>query len=366
MSRLGSESRFPGGGGAGGDWQGIRPRADNPMSWSLPMLRIARIDVRIHVFFLAVVLIELARAAVAGREAGAGVPLGVAWTAVALIFLWWLVLAHECAHQLASRSLGGTSTEVLMWPLGGLALPQLPQSVRAHLLVALAGPAVNVLIFVVLAIVLWFGTGSYAATVPALLDPDGIMKGIITTAGSWWLTALFIAHWMNLLLLAANLLPIFPFDGGRVLHAILWQSQGYVAAMRVTARVGLICAVCFGIAAIIFERGAWAAYMIAIAFFCGYVCYSSLRKLEFTESEMEKPTDEGWTPVESEEDVVARISGAPTEDVQQSRREEKAQESASQLDVVLDKIRVSGIKSLSFRERRLLRKATRQRRKDSS
>ena len=133
--------------------------------------------------------------------------------------------------------------------------------------------------------------------------------------------------------------------------------------MRTSARVGLVGAVCLGIVAILFERGAWAGYMIAVTFFCGYVCYGSLRRLEFTEFEMESPTDAGWTPVESEEDVIGRISGTPTEDPAESRRAKQVERNARQLDQILDKIRTSGIGSLGFRERRVLRKATRQRRK---
>ena len=45
--------------GAGGDWKGVPPRVDNPMSWSLPLFRLSGIDVRIHLIFLAVIVIEL-------------------------------------------------------------------------------------------------------------------------------------------------------------------------------------------------------------------------------------------------------------------------------------------------------------------
>ena len=105
---------------------------------------------------------------------------------------------------------------------------------------------------------------------------------------------------------------------------------------------------------------------IAIAFFCGYVCYTSMRRLEFTEREMEEPTDAGWTPVESRDDVVGRISSVEQAERAEARKEEKVRKHAERIDRVLEKIQSSGMDSLSFRERRLLRKATRQRRREDS
>ena len=108
-------------GGLGGDWGGIRPKIEDPMSWSLPMARLGRAELRIHGLFLLFILIQLARAVVAPRDSEAYAPLDLPWTAVWLIFLWWIVLAHELGHTLVNRAMGGAPSEILMWPLGGLA-----------------------------------------------------------------------------------------------------------------------------------------------------------------------------------------------------------------------------------------------------
>ena len=81
--------------GLGGDWGGVRPRVEDPMSWSLPMARLGGAELRIHALFLLFVLVQLARAVVADRDPDAYAPLDLPWTAVWLIFLWWVVLAHE-------------------------------------------------------------------------------------------------------------------------------------------------------------------------------------------------------------------------------------------------------------------------------
>ena len=233
--------------GAGGDWKGVPPRADNPMSWSLPLFRLSGIDVRIHLIFLAVIVIELGRAALAGREPGSGVPLGLTWTAIGLAMLWLVVLVHEFAHCLVARRLGGTAIEILAWPLGGLATPTPPTRWKAHLITALAGVLVTLLVFVVLGAVLWFRTGSIAATFPNVLSSNGTLDGMMATSNSWWLTLLFVTHWMNAILLLVNLLPILPFDGARILQALLWRGRGFGPAMRLTERIGGYGAVVLGV-----------------------------------------------------------------------------------------------------------------------
>ena len=350
--------------GAGGDWKGVPPRADNPMSWSLPLFRLLGIDVRIHLIFLAVILIELGRAALTGREPGTGVPLGLAWTAIGLAMLWLVVLVHELAHCLVARRLGGTASEILTWPLGGLATPTPPTRWTAHLMTALAGVLVTLLLFIALAVVLWIRTGSIAATFPNVLSTDGPLDGMMATSSSWWLTLLFVTHWMNTIVLLVNLLPILPFDGARVLQALLWRGRGYGPAMRLTERIGGYGAVVLGVLAILVAEGVWTAYLLAIAFFCGVVCFGARKQREFTDEELGMPSAEGWIPVEDDSDVVGRI-GEPAPSAPKRGAGKDAEPDADAIDALLDKIRRSGVSSLTRRERRVLKRATQHRRRNS-
>lgn len=347
-----------GGAGSGfaGDWGGLRPRFEDPMSWSLPMASVGKIDLRIHALFLLFVVIELARATLVDRDSGGYAPLALPWTALWLIFLWWLVLAHEVGHTVVARMLGGKPREILMWPLGGLARARTYPGWSAYLLTSLAGPAVNLIVFVVLGSVLLWQTGNMSVVFPPpLLDSEFLAPGIVATADSWFLTGLFIIHWANAIVLAFNLLPLFPFDGAHIVLALVWRSKGYVPAMRVVARMGVIGAVVLGILAILLASGVNAAYTIALAFFCGLISVNSMRRLEFTEEMLEdSESGEGFEYSDSPEEsgVIGRFTA--TVDRKQNPK----------VDQILEKIQTKGLKSLSFRERWALRRATRRHRKE--
>ena len=189
---------------------------------------------------------------------------------------------------------------------------------------------------------------------PGLFDGEAILDGLFATAGSWWLTLLFIAQWLNGLVLVANLLPILPFDGGRILEALIRRFRPRTTAMRINERVGGIGAIALGVASILLAEGVWSAYLIAVAFFCGYVCFGAGRRRALTEAFLES-FEGDWSPVEDDPEVVGRIGSGEGATKRQGPSDEE-------VDALLDKIRTSGAGSLSWRERRVLRRATRHRR----
>ncbi|MFO0911571.1 MAG: site-2 protease family protein [Pirellulales bacterium] len=138
------------------------------------------------------------------------------------------VLLHEFGHALTARQMGIPTREITLMPIGGVArLARMPEKPWQEILVALAGPAVNLVILVVL-----FG-------------------GWWLLGGNWdvaWRDPLFrtLAQ-ANGMLMLFNLLPIFPMDGGRVLRAVLGLRWTYVQATRVAARVGQVAAVGLGV-----------------------------------------------------------------------------------------------------------------------
>ena len=115
-------------------------------AWSFPVpwLRPFGITIRIHWMFPVVALGLILQTALARNEAGtaARYPDG-AWIDMALILglLFFSVLLHEFGHCLAARMVHGDASEVLLWPLGGLAYVDVPHTPRAHFLTAAAGPA---------------------------------------------------------------------------------------------------------------------------------------------------------------------------------------------------------------------------------
>ena len=194
------------------------------MTWSFPIGVVQGTTIRIHVTFL-LLLLWIGGSGFAhggAREATASVVF------VCLLFL--CVLLHEFGHVIAARRYGVKTPDITLLPIGGVAqMERIPEKPQEELVVALAGPAVNVVIAAVLFLLLGGFPPLDAAT--ELHSPgQGILERLA---------------WVNLTLVVFNLLPAFPMDGGRVLRAFLAFRMGHVQATQVAAAVGQ--AVAFGL-----------------------------------------------------------------------------------------------------------------------
>ena len=123
----------------GGDWQGLRPTFDNPMTWALPIGRFAGITVRLHFVFLLLIAIWLVQTVLEAT------PATLVPNLMLIGALILMVLLHEFGHCIACRWVGGQANEILMWPLGGLAYTQPPNTWQANLVTTIGGPLVNVI-----------------------------------------------------------------------------------------------------------------------------------------------------------------------------------------------------------------------------
>jgi Zn-dependent protease len=337
----------------GGDWQGLRPSFDNPLSWSLPILRVAGITVRVHVLFLLFIIIVLLRALASPDRDDASTLLDVRLVAAGLACLFTIVLMHEFGHCLACRWSGGEASEILMWPLGGLAFCRPRPRWSSHLATAVGGPAVNVVFCTVATILLVVQVQDRPGV--TLANPLRVYAALAGLNDSWPLTILYLVNWCSLVLLAFNLVPVFPLDGGRILQAVLWRRLGYAASMRLSVRIGYVGAIALGLLGVFIH---WA--VIAVACFGGIVCYLTHRQLEFTE----------WLMDEDGEGVLVPDGDDPSSAGRSIRRERQARRRAAieaeeeqQVDAILQKIAEAGMASLSARERRLLRRVTERRRR---
>jgi Zn-dependent protease len=157
---------------------------------------------------------------------------------------------HEFGHALAARRYGIRTRDITLLPIGGVArLERMPENPRQELVVALAGPAVNVAIVILLTLVL---------TPAALL---GSLREFQLPGGAF-LTRLL---WANVVLVIFNLIPAFPMDGGRVLRAILAMLTGnHNTATQIAARVGQGLAIVFFLIGVF--KG-WNPFLILIALF---------------------------------------------------------------------------------------------------
>ncbi|HET8777741.1 MAG TPA: site-2 protease family protein [Candidatus Limnocylindria bacterium] len=190
------------------------------MESSLTLGRVAGIRVGINwtwLFVFALVTWSLATAVFPNRNPGLDDGTYWAMAGVAAVLFFGSILLHELGHALQARRDGIEIEGITLWLFGGVAaLKSPPRSSGAELRMAAAGPLVTVAIAVV--------SIAIAALAPLPTAVDGVVA---------WL------GYINVFLLAFNLVPALPLDGGRILHALLWHARGeLVAATRTAATIG--------------------------------------------------------------------------------------------------------------------------------
>jgi len=154
-----------------------------------------------------------------------------AWSLIFVLAIFFCVILHEFGHALTAKRYGIQTKDIILLPIGGLArLEKLPEDPKQELWVALAGPLVNVVIFLILSIVI-----SISGIQLAEMDS-------IQLRGNTLL--LFLAS-ANLILAIFNMIPAFPMDGGRVLRALLSLRMPRVRATAIAGGIGQILAITF-------------------------------------------------------------------------------------------------------------------------
>lgn len=221
------------------------------MRGSFRLGSLAGIDIKIHFTFPLILL--YGAIAFAGKEATLGRAL---FGAALMAALFVCVVLHEMGHSLVARRFGIPVREIILLPIGGVALlGKNPKKPIEELLIAVAGPAVNVVIALVLGVVL-FAQG----TLQPGLGPEVVGQPSLETA----LLTLFVA---NVTLVLFNLVPAFPMDGGRILRALLAMSMGFPKATRVAAGLGQVLAAVAGVAAVF--SGNFMLALVALFVFFG-------------------------------------------------------------------------------------------------
>ena len=338
----------------GGDWRGIRPSFDNPMSWALTMFRVAGISVRIHLAFVVFIVIMLLRSL---SSPGRDMTLPeFSIVATAMGALWLIVLAHEFGHCLACRWTGGDADEILMWPLGGLAYCRPASNWKSHMATVLGGPMVNVVLCAVAGTMLGLLTGQWLGiAVPSPLDPyNGLAHVSVNTFAH---QALVIVNATSFLLLLFNLLPIFPMDGGRIVQIALWPRWGWSRSMMFAVRTGFIGSI------LLFIYGMVVGNMLVamLAIFGGFTCYLTHKQVQWTDAALLESDDYAMSLTSSDEESAGEAAGGWREQRAQ-RMAQREQEEAREVDLILEKIASSGIESLTRRERALLKRVTERKR----
>jgi len=168
---------------------------------SIHLFRLAGVEVSLHWSWFLIAVYEI--------ESGRSSYGSIVWSVLEYLALFVIVLTHEFGHAMACRQVGGTADHILLWPFGGVAYVNPPQRPGATLWSIAAGPLVNVALAPLFLGAYWLAQSSGWANT----NPDALQ-----------LLLRFVE--IDLGLLAFNILPIYPLDGGQILRSLLWFVMG--------------------------------------------------------------------------------------------------------------------------------------------
>lgn len=214
------------------------------MDSSFNLFTVRGIGIRIHwTFPLILFWAGFQYGQIGGRE-------GAIFGLLVIVLLFVLVTLHELGHSFAALHYGVPVKQIVLLPIGGMAmLERMPQKPVQELVIAVAGPLVNVVFAVVMLVMAW------GWQIP-VLESFATIELTFTAVFSYMLV-------YNIMLAVFNLLPAFPMDGGRILRALLAMKWSYLQATAVAVNVGRVMAVLL----VVYGLMNGGVFMLLIAFF---------------------------------------------------------------------------------------------------
>jgi len=195
------------------------------------------------------------------------------WNVVEYLSLFLIVLTHEFGHQLACRSVGGQTHDIILWPLGGVAYVSPPQRPGAQLWSIAAGPLVNVVLVPVFTALIFLSAHLGWNNTHHDLDA--------------WLNTVWV---INLILLVFNMMPVYPLDGGQILRSLLWFIIGRANSLLTASIIGFVgVAGLIGVA--IWAQSIWLGIMAA---FISMNCWRGFRQARALSRIAKMPRREGF------------------------------------------------------------------------
>jgi len=280
--------------------------------------------------------------------------------AVAMLFL--LVLLHELGHSFIAMKEGLHVRQILLTPIGGIAqITGVPLSRYGEIEIAAAGPVVNI----------FFG----ALTAALMLISGMGMEAIRTSGAGWYLVYLFLV--INLMLAFFNLLPVFPMDGGRILRGVLSLRMDFVRATGIAVTTGKVMAALMVLVAF------W-QQMFVLLFIALFVYFAGEQEKRFAPIIEEArryhaassgaysgysyffAKSQGEQPAFLSADAPARAPRrgffAKLGEARREKKRRKAAENAAarraRVDEILAKVSREGIGSLTAKEKKFLKEAS--------
>lgn len=197
------------------------------MGWSIRLGRILGIDIYVHLtFFLLLAYIVFANY-MKTRDWSIAL-----WEMGFITIAFAIVVMHEYGHALAARAFGVGTHDITLLPIGGVArLERIPENPVQELIIAVAGPAVNVVLAATCFVgLIYTGQPLFPTGNELLIDGSLLQRLFLVNVG----------------LVVFNMIPAFPMDGGRVLRALLAMATNRVQATQIAATVGQLFALLLG------------------------------------------------------------------------------------------------------------------------
>lgn len=198
------------------------------MKGSLKLGKIAGIGLFVHWTFSLLILFIVYTNYKAGQNS-----IQILWSVLFILCIFLTVFMHELGHALTAKKFGIKTKDITLLPIGGVAqLERLPEKPSEELMVAFAGPMVNIVLALITS--LFISLPNTSEEMVAQLD-NGV------NAGNFFLNFYLV----NIILAFFNLIPAFPMDGGRVLRALLSYKLERHQATKIAARIGQALAIGF-------------------------------------------------------------------------------------------------------------------------
>lgn len=347
-------------------------------TWSIGLGRWGPVEVRLHLFLLLFAALTMLLSCV-DKQATDLAPVA----AFALVILVASVILHEFGHYVVASRLGGGTEALILGPFGGLVPVRVPHDPRGELFANLAGPATNLVIAIVCLVPLCWSDGLSMTQLANPLNPPLWDARVESAAENSAFAGLRMAVWINWTLFLINLIPAFPFDGGRVLTSLLVAARsphGHRRALwMVTLTAKIFAVVLCGVAWFV-RSGQWdsgqliptwfALVLLAIfIYFSARVEEAELDEVpEFDENtfgydfsqgyiSLERSDQESAEPPQRQRGVMGRWLEA--------RREERArkrmaieEEEDRRMDEILTQLHETGFENLSPEDQALLNRVS--------
>lgn len=205
-----------------------------PIPGSVTTITVLGVPIRLHFTFI-LLLVALLFYGIGQRQSRL-------MTVLYVLALFASVLLHELGHTLVGRRYGIRTTEIVMFPIGGVSRPERAPKAREELWIALAGPLVNLVIAA--GLLAWVGTQQGFVSLAQLREPTDANLAERVAVG-------------NLVLCIFNLLPAYPMDGGRILRSFLALRMPEEEATRIASGAGQGLAIFMGLAGLL-----WGNFML--------------------------------------------------------------------------------------------------------